>query len=235
MLQRLALLGAAGVRRQQRRDLGQHGEQGGRGIGPRPHRRTELAQEQHLRGFARLVGGLPVPDAIGVGTAEARQHGGAQHLGIDGAAAFEIGQQQPCGGNEGGGGIKQRRCGRERGRGGEETVHGEMSGRAGNGKSRRGALSQTPPAQTRSGQTLTLDARHAAPAPSWTSPGEDGLRRHHGAHLGRQRRRIVEQPQRREMIAPAGVVAPAFACAEQDAVFRTHGALRHLDVNGVMM
>ena len=102
-----------------RRDLGQHREQGGRGIGPRPHRRTELAQEQHLRGLASLVGGLPVPDAIGVGTAEARHHGGAQRLGIDGAAAFEIGQQQSCGGDEGGGGVKQRRCGRERGRGGE--------------------------------------------------------------------------------------------------------------------
>ena len=119
LLQRLALLGAAGVRRQQGRDLGQHGEQGGRGIGPRPHRRTELAQEQHLRGLASLVGGLPVPDAVGVGTAEARQHGGAQHLGIDGAAAFEIGQQQPGGGDEGRGSVKQRCCGRERGRGGE--------------------------------------------------------------------------------------------------------------------
>ena len=93
LLQRLALFGAAGVRRQQRRDLGQHGEQGGRGIGPRPHRRTELAQEQHLRGLACLVGGLPVPDAVGVGTAKARQHGGAQRLGIDSAAAFEIGQE----------------------------------------------------------------------------------------------------------------------------------------------
>ena len=164
LLQRLALLRAAGVRRQHGRHLGQHREQGGRGIGPRPHRRTELAQEQHLRGFACLIGGLPVPDAIGVGTAKAHQHGGAQRLGIDGAAAFEIGQQQSCGGDDGGGGIKQRRCGRERGRGGEETVHGEMSGRAGNGKSRRGALSDAPPAQTRPGQTLTLNARHAGPA-----------------------------------------------------------------------
>ena len=65
-----------------------------------PHRGAELAQEQDLRRLAGLVGGLPIPGAFGVGTAEGRRHGGAQRLGIDGAAAFKIGKQQLRGGDE---------------------------------------------------------------------------------------------------------------------------------------
>ena len=108
------------------------------------------------------------------------------------------------------------------------NVHAELVRRAGTRERRSvsGPSGSRPAIPARLSRRRT---RHAMPR------RRTGLRRHDGAHLGRQRRRIVEQPQRREMIAPAGVVAPALACSDQDAVFRTHGALRHLDVDGVMM
>ena len=73
-----------------RRELAEHGELRGGRDRARPHGRTEFAQEQHLRGLAGVIGVFPVPGAFGVGAAEACLHGGAQRMGVDGAAAFEM-------------------------------------------------------------------------------------------------------------------------------------------------
>ena len=50
------------------RDLGQHRQQGGGRRRSRPHGGAEFAQEQDRRRLAGIVGGLPIPGAIGVGT-----------------------------------------------------------------------------------------------------------------------------------------------------------------------
>ena len=102
LLKGLALLGAAGVRGQQRRELAEHGELRGGRDGTRPDGRAEFAQEQHLRGLAGVIGQLPAPRAFGVAAAEGLLHGGAQRVRVDGAAAFEMGQQKA-------GGADQRR------------------------------------------------------------------------------------------------------------------------------
>jgi len=44
-----------------------------------------------------------------------------------------------------------------------------------------------------------------------------------GPHPPSQRRNVIKQRQRREVIAPAGVVAPPFACAD------LCGAIRYVD------
>ena len=75
------------------RDLGQHRQHGGRRRGPRAHGRTELAQEQDRRRLAGVVGGLPVPGAVGVGAAEGGLHRRAERRRIDALAAFEMGKK----------------------------------------------------------------------------------------------------------------------------------------------
>ena len=74
LLKRLALLGAAGVGGKKAGDLGQHRQHGDGRSYPREHGGAELAQEQDGRRLASIVGGLPVPGAIGVGTAEGGDH-----------------------------------------------------------------------------------------------------------------------------------------------------------------
>ena len=85
------------------------GEQRGGRAGAGAHGGTELAQEQDLRRLAGVVGGLPIPGALGVRTAEGRRHGSAKRLRVDGAAALEIGEQQLRGNQERCGCVGQRR------------------------------------------------------------------------------------------------------------------------------
>jgi hypothetical protein len=54
-------------------------------------------------------------------------------------------------------------------------------------------------------------------------------------HPPGQRRNVVKQRQRREVIAPAGVVAPPFACADEDAAVVAGRRLADLDVDVIVM
>ena len=161
LLKRLAFLGAARVGGQKGRDLGQHRQYGGGRGCPREHGGAELAQEQDGRRLASIVGGLPVPGAIGVGTAEGGDHGCAEHRCVDTLAAFEMGQDHPCGMNQRVGRNRNERrdrarYGREGGRGSGNHRHEGNLGRAGTGRAEGRSLS-TPTAQTRPGCPLPLN------------------------------------------------------------------------------
>ena len=114
LLKRLALLGAARMGGEKARDLGQHRQQGGGRRRPRAHGGAEFAQEQDRRRLAGIVGGLPVPGAIGVGTAEGGVHGCAERRCIDALAAFEMGKDDPRGMSQRVGGRRSGRRDRER-------------------------------------------------------------------------------------------------------------------------
>ena len=160
LLKRLALLGAARVGGKKARDLGQHRQHGGRRSCPRAHGGAELAQEQDGRRLAGVVGGLPVPGAIGVGTAEGGDHGCAERRCVDTLAAFEMGKDDPRGMSQRVGGRRsgrrdRERRGREGGRGSGIRRHEGNLGRAGTGRAEGRSLS-TPTAQTRPGNPLPL-------------------------------------------------------------------------------
>ena len=137
LLERLALFRSARVRRQQGRDLRQHGEQRRRRAGAGTHGGTELAQEQHLRRLAGVVGGLPVPGAFGIGAAEAPPSWRSRSAWASMARPrSRSASRQLRGNHERGGRVGQARWrgrSRERGRRGEERQSWEMSGRAGTG------------------------------------------------------------------------------------------------------
>src|SRR3546814_2467282 len=61
LLQRLGGLGSARMGRQQGADFLDHRQGGGRRYGFTENRRTIFTQEQDLRRFAGVIGGLPVP------------------------------------------------------------------------------------------------------------------------------------------------------------------------------
>ena len=134
LLQRLALFRAARVRRQQRRDLRQHGEhRGGRARAP-AHAAPEFAQEQNRRRFAGVIGGLPVPGAIGVGAAKGGGHHRAQGRGVDGVATRERIEERMRRSHERCGNIGRIRRSSGHGRAGgrrHEHIHGGDLGRAG--------------------------------------------------------------------------------------------------------
>ena len=137
------------MRGQQRRELAEHGELRGGCDGTRPDGRAEFAQEQHLRGLAGVISQLPAPGAFGVAAAAGLLHGGAQRVRVDGAAGFEMGQQEAGGAEQrrgcirGGGCLMRRRNGRGDGRDCSDGSHGRMSRRAGTGET-GGWLSLTP-------------------------------------------------------------------------------------------
>jgi len=87
------------------RKLRQHWQHGRRRRGTRAHRWAEPADKQDRRGFADIVGGLPVPRATGVGAGEGRFHRRAQAGGVDATAAFEMGKDQSRGRDDTSGGI----------------------------------------------------------------------------------------------------------------------------------
>ena len=90
LLEGLAFLRPARVRREESRDLREHRK--ARSRTALAHGRPKFAQEQHLRRLAGLVGGFPIPGALGVRSAERRDHRDAKCFCIDGAAAFKIGE-----------------------------------------------------------------------------------------------------------------------------------------------
>jgi hypothetical protein len=134
LLKSLALLGAAGVRGQQRRELAEHGKLRGWCDGTRPDGRAEFAQEQHLRGLAGVIGQLPAPHAFGVAAAERLLHGGAQRVRVNGAARFEMRQEEAGGAEQrrgrirGGGCLMRRRNGCGDGRNCSDGSHGRCPG-----------------------------------------------------------------------------------------------------------
>src|SRR3954451_24389559 len=71
-------------------DFGQHRQHGDRRCGACAHRRGELAQEQHRRGFTGVVAGLPGPGSRSVGAAKSGVHGDAQERRIDATTTFEM-------------------------------------------------------------------------------------------------------------------------------------------------
>ncbi len=90
LLERLAFLGSARVRRQQSDDARQHGKPCSRRVGLAEQRLSVFAQKQDRRDFARLIGGLPIPGACGVGGIERAFHRAAQERSVDPLAAFEM-------------------------------------------------------------------------------------------------------------------------------------------------
>ena len=132
LLERLALLGAARMGGEKARDLRQHRQHGGGRCGLNADGRAEFAQEEHRRRLAGVIGGLPVPDAGGVGRSKSRLHRSAENGRVHTQAAFEMGKEKPGGLGDGGGRIgnggeregRRRRSGRESG----SMCHGETSG-----------------------------------------------------------------------------------------------------------
>src|SRR5690606_14759846 len=70
LLERLALLGAARMRRQEAGDFGEGGKPCRRRRGLAEKRLSVFAQEQDGRRLASVIGGLPVPGAGRIGYAE---------------------------------------------------------------------------------------------------------------------------------------------------------------------
>ena len=86
LLEALGFLGAPRLRRQPLGEAGEHLEHRRGRTRAGAHRAAEFAQEQHLRGFERLVGVLPHPGAFRVGGAEGGLHRGAQGAAVERAA-----------------------------------------------------------------------------------------------------------------------------------------------------
>jgi hypothetical protein len=139
LLHRLALFGAAGVRRQQAGDLRQGGEPRSRRRGFAEKRLSVFAEEEDGRGLAGVVGGFPAPRARGVGGVESGLHRSAQDRGVDALAAFEMAEEV----------MGRREDGGRRATGATGAVTGRMAfmketfRRAGTGKP-GGALSRPP-------------------------------------------------------------------------------------------
>src|SRR3546814_10751099 len=91
-----------------------------------------LADEQDGRGFTRVVSGLPIPGATGVGCAECALHRRAQHRCIDALTALEM-RKQTLRGPSDGVDLRYRTgrsgmgCGRESGHGYGRWYHGSTS------------------------------------------------------------------------------------------------------------
>ena len=66
--------------------------------------RADLLQEKDGGGFQGLVGGLPVPEAFGIGAAESGFQNGSQAPGFDAGPSLQIGKELAGGGQDGGGG-----------------------------------------------------------------------------------------------------------------------------------
>ena len=118
----------------------------------------------------------------------------------------------------------RRRNGRGDGRGCSDGSHGRRSRRAGTGETGGLALSDAPPA-------------HLLPAALSLSRGVkvSALGGDDRPHPPGQRRNVVKQRQRREVIAPAGVVAPACACTYQYPAVVAGRRLADLNVDALMV
>ncbi|MGY4408465.1 hypothetical protein ACVWW4_000201 [Bradyrhizobium sp. LB7.1] len=103
LLKGLTVLGAPRVGRQTARDSREHQQHRGRRAGLDTNCGTKLAKEQNSCRLADIIGGFPVPDASGVGSAEGSFHGATQDSGIDATAALEINHELSRGPDGGGG------------------------------------------------------------------------------------------------------------------------------------
>ena len=146
-----------------RRDLGQHRQHGGGRRGPRAHGRAELAQEQDRRRLAGVVGGLPVPGALGVGAAEGGLHrvrAASAHRCAGRARDGEGGSARPERARRPSPERAARRSGQRRGREGGRGSGSRSSWREPRESRERveptGRSLSTPPAQTRPGHPLPL-------------------------------------------------------------------------------
>ena len=87
----------------QRANSREHRQHRGRRSGLDTDSRAKLAKEQNGCCLADIIGGLPVPDASGVRSAEGSFHGIAQDSGINTTAALEINHELSRGLDGGGG------------------------------------------------------------------------------------------------------------------------------------
>ena len=160
LLERLALLGAARMRRQETGDFGDGGKPRRRRRGLAEKRLSEFAQEQDGCDFTGVISRLPVPGAGGVGASTSGFHGGAQDCCVNTLAAFQMGKK------ESGRGKDRGRWGKRRGRTGRgrSHVHGREPRESGNGKA-RSALSLDRPDSPRPGvpRTLNIASREKRP------------------------------------------------------------------------
>jgi hypothetical protein len=121
LLEGLAFGRAPRMRRQKVGDFRQRGKAGCRRPGFAEKRTSVFAEKQDGRRLTGVIGRLPVPGAGGVRCAEGGLHRHTQGSGVDALAAFEMGQQQTGGREDGAGGFgigaerKRRGGGRRRG------------------------------------------------------------------------------------------------------------------------
>ncbi|CEG06714.1 hypothetical protein BN961_00084 [Afipia felis] len=93
-LEGLRFLRAARVRRHQAGDLDELRQDRRRVAGFTEKRLSVFAQKEDGRGFAGVIGRLPVPCAGGVGSAEGSFHRAAQRGGVDALTAFEMWKEE---------------------------------------------------------------------------------------------------------------------------------------------
>ena len=151
----------------------QHAKHGGGAAGIRAglaaHGAAVTLEEEHERGFGRLVGVLPDPGALGVGGPEGIAHGRAQRVDIESVAVLQD-RQQGMGGDQQRGGLgtglvlrAAEICGSGRGDGGGGRAHGR-------GRRRMGVEHVQAPMTgvrdrwDRSGAELSLPHRSVRPA-----------------------------------------------------------------------
>ena len=164
LLERLRRLRPARMGGEQRRHLLDHRQRGERRRGFAEDRVPVFAQEQNLRRLAGVVGGLPIPGAIGIGAAERGLHRATQGPRVDGAAAFEIGQDERGGGENGPSGRGETGRNRKRRRrmgDGCSKGHGGCPQESREGIGRR-TLSLDPADPPVSGLPLTLSGHRMA-------------------------------------------------------------------------
>ena len=108
LLERLALLGAARMRRQQLGKFRQRRKSRGRSRRFAEQRLAIFSQEQDRRDLTSLIGGFPAPRAGTIRCAERVFHDVAQHGGVDLVAAFETRNEKLRGGENSGGAVSGR-------------------------------------------------------------------------------------------------------------------------------
>ena len=222
LLEALGFLGAARLRRQPLGEPGQHVEHRGGRARAGAHGVAEFAQEQDLRRFAGLVGVLPHPGSLRIGGAEGGLHRRAQGAAVERAALPQQLREQGRGMKKPrdlvGRGLRQEQregC-RGRRRGGGCGRHARDLRRAG---------ARGDPAK----RSLSSFGSHLPLRPSPSS------RLHVPPDQPGELAGPVQQIERGEVVAAAGVIAPALAGPEQDAGVAAGRRLARLHVETIAM
>ena len=126
LLEGLALFGTAGVRGLKAGNLGEQRQCACWRAGFAEKRLSVFAQKQDGGAFANVIGGLPIPGAIGIGAAEGSIHRDAERGRVDALTLFKKRKELT-----GGAGERRR---------GNNLCHGENLGRAGTGQAGRRSL-----------------------------------------------------------------------------------------------